>query len=81
MLAIGDSFFDFHSDDESSIPHVAAAELGKTVANASVSGALLLEGDEAIPDQYVAGDWEWVIVDGGGNDVNDLCECAAHVTR
>ena len=48
-----------------------------SVANLSVSGSMVLEGDESIPSQYVGGDWGWVVFDGGGNDANDLCECGA----
>ena len=29
----------------------------------------------SIPNQYEVGNWDWVILDGGGNDLNDLCSC------
>lgn len=35
----------------------------------------MLGGPEAIPDQYVSSTWDWVVIGGGGNDVNDECAC------
>ena len=33
------------------------------------------EEDWSIPNQYESGNWDWVIVDGGANDLNELCGC------
>ncbi|MEO0803932.1 MAG: SGNH/GDSL hydrolase family protein [Cyanobacteria bacterium J06642_2] len=81
MLAIGDSVFDFNREENASIPDVVAQRLGTTVANESVGGAYLtntLEPNNAkldIRNQYSDRDWDWLIMNGGANDVNDECGC------
>lgn len=74
LLAIGDSVFDWNTDDDQSIPAVAALELGLDFQNNAVAGALLT-GE--IPELYEEGDWTWVLVDGGANDLNERCACGA----
>lgn len=74
-LALGDSYFEWNREAEASIPDVVGDELGQTVANAAVSGAVLQGAEDAIPTQYEPGDWGWVLIDGGGNDLNDQCAC------
>ena len=71
LFAIGDSYLAWNREDGGSIPEIAGKELGLTVENISVSGAQMLGGPEAIPDQYVSSTWDWVVIGGGGNDVND----------
>lgn len=68
LLAIGDSMFDW-IDDCGDAPDLVGLILGEQVRNESVGGATML-GD--IPGQYISGSWEWVIIDGGGNDMD--CE-------
>ena len=75
IQAIGDSFLDFYSDEEASIPHVVGNELSMEVQNNSVSGAILLDSEEAIHSQYEPGSWDWVLVNGGGNDLEEQCAC------
>ena len=76
ILGLGDSLMAWNLDEGVSIPEVAGDELGLAVENLSVSGAYMTTDDgDAIPDQYVEGEWEWVLVDGGGNDMNDECAC------
>lgn len=78
ILAIGDSIFDWNVDEEASIPHVLGETLGIPTVNAAVGGTLLTGDEEPIPSQYVAGTaWSWVVMDGGGNDLNDRCGCGA----
>ena len=80
LHAVGDSILAWFSEDGTSIPHVAAAARGQSVTNAARSSALMTWGEPelpAIPDQYEAGDWSWLIVDGGGNDLADRCACDA----
>ncbi len=74
ILAIGDSLLDWNRDDEAAIPDVIGQELEEVAYNASISGAYFL-GDDGIPGQYVDSDWEWIVLDGGGNDFNDVCGC------
>ena len=76
IQAIGDSFLDFYSEEEKSIPHVVGNVLGLAVQNNSISGAVVLgDGSEGIPGQYESGSWDWVIVNGGGNDLEQECLC------
>ncbi len=74
VIAIGDSLLDWYYGEEASIPHVVGEELGVVVYNAAISGALFT-GEDGIPTQYVDQAWEWLILDGGGNDFNDICGC------
>lgn len=84
ILAIGDSVLDWHSWTGASVPDVIAAELGAPVVNAAVSGARLsrpggmmgLMGPD-IRAQYRARDWDWVVIDGGANDLRQECGCGA----
>ena len=76
MLAVGDSFLDFHVEENASIPEVAAERLGYSIQNNALSGATML-GEDGIPTQYEEGNWPWIIVSGGGNDANDECGCEA----
>lgn len=84
ILAIGDSLMAAHSISGRSIAHKAGAELGTPVTNRSLVGArmnyaLPLTGamGMSIPKQYHGGDWDWVIVNGGGNDLWFGCGCGA----
>ena len=76
ILAIGDSMLAWNLEEGGSIPEVAGEDLGFSTENAAISGSYLSSGDdEDIPLQYQAGDWSWVIVNGGGNDLTDECAC------
>ena len=75
MLAIGDSVFAWRLDTCETVPDVAATTLGWSLRHKAVNGARLTGGDYPIVDQYEKGDWDWVLVDGGGNDLNNECEC------
>jgi len=75
IIVIGDSIFDWNVEEEAAIPDVIATELGLEVANAAIGGTQLTEGPDAIPDQFQPGDWRVVVMDGGGNDLNDQCDC------
>ena len=72
-LAVGDSILAWHRSTGGDIPAIAARAAGATVTNQSVVGARMLAG---IPAQAVPGDWDWVIVDGGGNDLLPVCGTA-----
>lgn len=75
IIVVGDSVFEYYIDEEGSIPDVIGEELGRVVYHAAISGTLVTAGEMSIPEQYVDGDWEWLVAIGGANDVNDLCEC------
>lgn len=73
IVVLGDSIMAWNIDSGQSIPDVIEDVLGVAVTNASFSGAVAAE----VPAQYAAagGDHDWVVFDGGGNDLNDECGC------
>jgi acyl-CoA thioesterase I len=75
IFAVGDSIFEWSLGDLSA-PEVVGSQLQKPVYNAAISGAMMSDDSwNSIPNQYQAGNWDWVILDGGANDLNDLCGC------
>jgi len=72
VIVVGDSILAWHRGSGRSIPDAVEKATGLDVSNVSVSGARFL-GAGNIPSQYVTGDWDWVIVDGGGNDLLPAC--------
>ena len=76
ILVIGDSVLWWNSEADASVADVLTTRLGLEVANASVPGALFVgpQGD-SIQDQYVLGDWAWLVMDGGANDLGEGCGC------
>lgn len=72
MLIVGDSILAWNRESGRAIGNVIAAETGLRVNNVAISGAEFL-GFNSIPSQYVSNDWTWVLVDGGGNDLNGNC--------
>ena len=74
IFAVGDSILAWNLESGDSIPQRVGSELDLDVYNAGVSGAQLLS-DEPISNQYTDGDWDWVLLNGGGNDLNNLCGC------
>ena len=73
MLAVGDSVLAWNRLSGGDIPRVAAQATGRAADNRSVPGAQFLR---AIPGQYRDGAWDWVIVNGGANDLARTCGCA-----
>ncbi len=74
VLAIGDSLLAWNSDACQSVVAHASIDLEEHIENRAVNGAQVLG---AIPGQYSDDGWDLVVVDGGANDVNRLCECGA----
>lgn len=72
IIVIGDSILAWQRGSARSIPSVIEGQTGLSVSNVSVSGARFL-GAGGIPSQYVDGNWDWVILDGGGNDLLPWC--------
>lgn len=84
ILAMGDSLMAWHGSSNRSISHSVERELGEPVVNRSVGGARILYGlpvsgalGMKIENQYTEGEWDWVIVNGGGNDLWLGCGCVA----
>ncbi len=83
IMAMGDSLLAWHSGSGQSISHALEAQLGTVVVDRSVVGAqylypLPISGSLGlrIERQYVAGAWDWVILNGGGNDLWLGCGCS-----
>lgn len=80
VLAVGDSVMAWNRDKDASIPDVVARATGRTVLNASVPGqGLTREGSlfpGTIQSQLRRGNWDWIIADGGANDLNRICNCS-----
>lgn len=78
ILAIGDSVVWWNAENEGSIADAIAADLGEPVVNLAVPGAAIshpnpdmaVEGLD-IRAQYRKRNWDWVVVEGGANDLGD----------
>ncbi len=84
ILAIGDSLMAWNNISSQSIPDTVAETLGEPVVDRSVSAARIIyhlpvsgSAGMNIRKQYKAGDWDWIIVNGGGNDLWLGCGCFA----
>ncbi len=81
ILAMGDSIIAWNRGAGASVSDAVEARLGESVVDASVAGAKLRQGGLrgavgfSIPDQYREGDWDAVILNGGGNDLLGACGC------
>ncbi len=82
ILAIGDSLMAWHTLTGQSIPDIIERELEEPAANRSIGGARLIFkvpffGDVGmqISHQIIEGDWDWVVMNGGGNDLWFGCGC------
>ncbi len=82
VLVVGDSLLDWHRIRGTSIPQVLARQTGWKVRNRASTGAAMSgKVDETnprtvIPGQYEDGPWDWVVINGGGNDMLFKCGCA-----
>lgn len=83
ILAMGDSMMAWNQLSGQSIAHEIERQLGREVTDRSVSAASVLyplpiTGSLGlkISAQYIPGDWDWVVMNGGGNDLWLGCGCA-----
>lgn len=91
ILLLGDSMMAFNRIGRQSVANVMEDELREEVIDRSVSGAryfyiLPISGRAGLKltSQYVPGKWEWVVMNGGGNDLLFGCgcgKCAGHLDR
>lgn len=88
ILAIGDSLMAWHSISGQSIPAVVSDELDEPVVNRSVGGARMIfkvpiveQAGMEIANQFSEGDWDWVVMNGGGNDLWFGCGCKSCDTK
>ncbi len=82
ILAMGDSLMAWHGLTGQSIAHSVARELREPVRNNAVRGAHVLYNlpisgamGMKIARQFDEGDWDWVVLTGGGNDLWLGCGC------
>lgn len=84
VLVMGDSLLAWHSLAGKSVADALSRDLQEEVVDRSVSAArviynLPLTGGAglSIPKQFRAGKWDWIVVNGGGNDLWLGCGCLA----
>ncbi|MEM6824843.1 MAG: SGNH/GDSL hydrolase family protein [Pseudomonadota bacterium] len=84
ILAMGDSLLSWNRATGRSVAHGVEGLLNEPVVDRSVPGAhviyaLPISGSLGlkIDRQYRAGDWDWIILNGGGNDLWLGCGCGA----
>jgi lysophospholipase L1-like esterase len=85
ILVIGDSILAWNAEEQASIGDVIGQTLEREVLIAAVPGARFANPDELaarqgldIRRQYDLVDRppvDWVVLDGGGNDLGESCEC------
>lgn len=82
ILAMGDSMLAVHGASGKSVSHAMERALGEDVIDRAVMGAkyfyaLPISGSAGlnIRKQYVDGKWDWVVLNGGGNDIWFGCGC------
>ncbi|WP_434289973.1 SGNH/GDSL hydrolase family protein [Celeribacter sp. SCSIO 80788] len=84
ILALGDSMMAWHLVSKSSIADVLSQSLGEPVENRAMGGARILYGlpisgaiGMNITKQYRGDAVDWVVINGGGNDLWLGCGCKA----
>ncbi len=82
VLVIGDSLLATHSLTGRSVADYLSSYLGAPVTDRSAIGAMMIYRlpitgalGMSIPAQYRDGDWDWVVVNGAGNDLWLTCGC------
>ena len=82
ILAMGDSLMASHKVSGRSISHALGRALGQRVENRAVLGARMIYNlpltgamGMSIPKQFSASGWDWVVLNGGGNDLVFGCGC------
>ena len=82
ILLLGDSLMAFNKAQDRAVSDAIEEELKEPVTDRSVVGArffyrLPITGSAglSIPKQYREGDWDWVVLNGGGNDIWMGCLC------
>ena len=80
LLVMGDSMLAWNSNSSQGVADHLERELGYTVTDRSVSGsfviyALPISGSMGlrIRSQYRKSAWDWVVLNGGGNDLLLAC--------
>ena len=84
ILLMGDSLLAVHGMTGHSVANGVERTLKEPVVDRAVSGARFLyrlpisgAAGLSIPKQYRVGEWDWIILNGGGNDILFGCGCGA----
>ncbi len=84
ILVLGDSIMAWNSSANASIPDVMSRELGRNVVSKAVPGAQFDNASAIagavgfdIQRQFSGGRWNWVVINGGANDLGSDCGCGA----
>lgn len=81
ILMIGDSVLAWNRTSSRDVGSALGENLGRTVTNRAVPGAQIRKRGFAstlglgIPDQLVMQRWNWVVMNGGANDLGFTCGC------
>lgn len=82
ILLMGDSFLAANGPSKKSVGDILAASLSANVKNNAIPGAKIIHNlpisgsvGFRISRQYRRGDWDWVVLNGGGNDLWFGCGC------
>ena len=73
VQVVGDSLFGADADGCASVSTFMSLRLWLEVEDNSIPGAMVNDGDEGIPQQYVSGNWNWTVINGGANDIMPYC--------
>lgn len=80
ILVIGDSVMAWNGFSDADVGHVIGDELNREVVNRAALGAQIdASGARSllglnIPAQLSSGPWNWVVMNGGANDLGGSCE-------
>ena len=72
IQVIGDSVFGSDAERCASIAGFMSLRLELKVTDNAIPGATVI-GEDGIPSQYEPGNWNWTVIDGGGNDAMAYC--------
>jgi lysophospholipase L1-like esterase len=78
IQVIGDSVMTWNGSN--AIPEVVSRALGEPVDNNARAGARMTRSSllaRSVQAQFRPGAWDWVVVNGGANDLNRDCRCAS----
>jgi len=82
ILMMGDSMMAANRNSGRGVGGVLEKQLGEPVIDRSVYAARIIYGlpltgaaGLSIPQQYQSGTWDWVVLNGGGNDLIFGCGC------
>ena len=73
VQVVGDSLFGADAEGCASVSTFMSLRLWLEVEDNSIPGAMVNDGNEGIPQQYVSGDWNWTVINGGANDIMPYC--------